>query len=175
MKSLIATICILGLVGMIVATAVQADTADVTATVTAQLVSVSVSDGSVVYGTMELSTAQSTALGDDDSLDDTQTATNDGNVNVDLSIRSSDAASGGTLWELAASAGSDEFTHEFCTSDCDSSPTWVGFNIDNATYSTIASDVIPTGSQAFDLRLGTPSFSSDSVEHTVTITVLAAL
>lgn len=139
-------------------------TADVSATVTAQLVSVSVSDGSIAYGILELNTT-TTTVGTD-----LQTATNDGNVNIDLGIRSSDAVSSSTPWELAASAGLNEFTYEF---SIDGGSNWAAFNVDNATYSTLASDVDVDGTQTFDLRIGTPTASTDSVEHTVTVTVLA--
>jgi len=165
MNKLIASIAVFSLLAFVTFPVVAATTDDVVATVTAQLVAVSVSDGAVAYGTLDLNTNQDTV-----TLADTQTATNDGNVNVDLGIRSSDAVSGVTDWNLAASAGTDEFIHEFST---DSGTTWTGFNVDNATYSNIASGVAASGTQDFDLQIGTPTASTDSVEHTVTVTVLA--
>ncbi|MCH7752539.1 MAG: hypothetical protein IH898_10350, partial [Planctomycetes bacterium] len=96
--------------------------------------------------------------------------TNYGNVSVNLGIRSSDAASGGTDWNLAGTAGADEFTHEFST---DAGTSWTAFNTDNSTYSTLASDVAASGNETFDLRIGTPTSSTDSAEHTVTVTVQA--
>ncbi len=53
MKSLIASICILGLVGMVVGVAIQgADTDTVMATVTPQFIAVSIDVESVDYGVL---------------------------------------------------------------------------------------------------------------------------
>lgn len=169
-KQFFASIIVLALVAMVAAVGVNAaTTADVTSTVTAQLVSVSISDGVVSYGTLALNTTEDTTVS---GVNDTQTATNDGNVTANLNIRSSDATSGGTNWELAALAGTDAFKHEFST---DSGVNWGAFNVDNTTYSTLANSVAAGNSQAFDLRIGTPTASTDSVEHTVTVTVQVTL
>ena len=152
--------------------ATGATSADVTATVTPGIVSVSVSDGGVAYGTVLLNTNRTTALGDGDSIDDTQTATNSGTVSVNLGVRSSDA-SGATPWNLATDPGADAFYHGFCTTTCDSLPIWNAFNVDNATYSSLAAGVAASGSQAFDLKITTPTSSTDSGAHTITVTVQA--
>jgi len=168
MKSLIASITIVGLVGLVVGVGTQAvGTADVSATVTAQLVSVSVADGGITYGILPLDSTEDTTTS---GLNDVQTATNNGNIAESLGIRSSDAVSDGTNWELAAARGTDEFTHEFSLNDGSS---WTAFDVDNATYSTLNSNVAVNGTQTFDLRIGTPDNSTDSVEHTVTVTVQA--
>ena len=158
-----------------------ADIGSVNATVTPQLISLTVSDGVVDYGTMALSTTRSTAESDSDALTDTQVAANNGNVSENFGIRSSDAASSGTPWDLAATAGNNAFTHAFCTTGtgvtdpCDATPTWTGFTVDNVTYTNFAVNVAPQGTKRFDLRLGTPSISSDSVTHNVIVTVLATV
>jgi len=169
MKSLIATICILGLVGMVAGVAVKADET-VTATVTPQVISVSVSDGSVSYGILSADTNEDTTSS---GVDNTQIATNDGNVPEKFSVKSSDATSTGTNWELAASTGTDDFMHEFCTLNCDGSPTWVDFNVDNTTYVTLVDSIAVSANQDFDLRIKTPTASTDSLEHSITVTVLA--
>lgn len=136
----------------------------VTATVTAQNVAVSVSDGSISYGTVALSsTADTTTNG----LSDSQTATNDGNVSSDLDIKGQDA-SGGTAWTLGGSIGSDQYKHDFCVSDCDGTPTWVALT---TTYQTLASGVAASGTQVFDTRISTPSATSDYVEKSVDVMV----
>jgi len=169
MKSLIASIMILGLVGMIIGVVTQAATTDdVSATVTAQLVSVLVSDGTVEYGILPLDTTEHTATGG--TASETQTATNDGNVAADLDIRSSDAL-GGTTWELAATRGSNAFTHEFSIND---GSNWTAFNVDNTSYSSLTTNVAAADNQTFDLRIGTPTASADNVEKTITVTVLAS-
>jgi len=176
MKKIIASITMLSLAGMMVVMGVgAATTGDVSATVTAELVSVSVSDGVVGYGILANSTPEDTTAS---GVNNTQVATNAGNVNVDLGIRSSDAV-GGTEWNLAGTAAADVFTHDFCTTGsgspdlCDASPTWNAFNVDNTTYSSLAATVAPSGTQDFDLRIGTPTSSTDNVEKTITVTVQA--
>ena len=104
------------------------------------------------------------------TLGDTQTVQNDGNVNEDFGIKSSDAASAGTPWNLAASTGTDQFTHEFSTN---SGSSWTDFNADNNTYSSISSAIVPTNTDDFDLQIKTPTSSTDTLEHTITVTVLA--
>lgn len=137
----------------------------VTATVTAQEVSVSVSDGTVEYGTLAVSTTENTAASG--SLNDTQTATNDGNVTADLEIKGQDAT-GGTGWTLAGTIGADQYIHDFCITDCDGTPTWTPLT---TTYQTLASSVAAAGTQDFDLRLSMPSSTTDYVQKSVDVTV----
>ena len=140
-----------------------ASTATVTATVTVQNVSVSVSDGSVSYGTLGTSSNANTASGD---LDDSQTATNNGNVSEDFNIRGADTSA----WTLAVSIGADQYKHDFCTSDCDGTPTWTALT---TSYQTLSSSVSASGTQVFDLRLNTPSSSSSYSEQSADVTVQA--
>ena len=164
MKSLIASICILGLVGMVVGVAVQgADTAPVSATVTPKLITVSVSPGTVAYGILGTNTTTSTIPAE---LDQTQTATDGSNVDVALNIKSSDAV-GGTPWELAAAAGENAFVHKFKGGDA---ADWTQLPVDNTTYATL--DAKPAaGSVAFDLQITTPTITTDYVLKTITVTV----
>jgi len=163
MKSLIASIAILGVLGLAVGTGTgAAPTADVLATVTAELITISVADGSVEYGILpvnELKVVQ------------TQVVTNNSNVVVDLDVKSSDAI-GGTQWTLATTnAALDEFTHE---SSPDGS-TWTAFNVDNTTLTSLATNIAATGgTQDLDLRIKTPVSVSDNVEKTITVTVQAS-
>ncbi len=166
MKSLIASIIILGLAGMVVGMAAQgAPSADVSATVTAELITISVNDGNVAYGILPVNTSADTV-----TLTQTQVVTNDGNVAVDLKVKSSDAI-GVTNWNLAATnAALNDFTHE-------SSPngsTWTAFNVDNNIYTSLAGPVAATGgTQNLDLRIKTPASVTDNTEKTITVTVLA--
>ena len=165
MKSTIATIAILALVGLGIGMSVgAANTADVSATVTAELITISVADGSVDYGILPVNTNKDTV-----TLSQTQVVTNNGNVNVDLGVKSSDAV-GGVKWNLATTNASlDDFTHE----SAPDGSTWTLFNIDNSTYTSLAAGVIPTGTQDLDLRIKTPTSVTDNVEKTITVTVLA--
>lgn len=138
-------------------------TDNVTVTVTLQNVAVSVSDGTVAYGTLNTSDSEDTTT---NGIDDSQTATNDGNVAVDLNILGSDTSA----WTLESSAGADQYVHNFCTSDCDSSPTWTDLT---TNYQTLASSVSPSGSQAFDLEINTPTSTGTFAEQNADVTVQA--
>jgi hypothetical protein len=140
-----------------------AGTDSVSATVTVQNVSVAVSDGTVTYGTLATSTTEDTTSG---GLNDSQTAQNDGNVTIDLNIRGQDSAN----WTLAGTAGSDQYRHRFCTSNCDASPTWTALT---TNYQNLAQDVASSGTQVFDLELSTPTSSSNFSQQSVDVTVQA--
>jgi hypothetical protein len=136
----------------------------VSATVTAQNISVSVTDGSVSYGTLSLSSTEDTTAS---GLNDTQTAENDGNVAEDFNISSSDA-SGGTGWTLSGTAiGTDQYEHKFSTN---SGSTWTAMT---TSYATLATNVAAAGTQDFDLQILTPSATTDYTQKTITVTVQA--
>lgn len=140
-----------------------ADTGTVTATVTVQNISVSVSDGTVTYGTLATSATEDTTTS---GLDDSQTATNDGNVTEDFNIRGQNSAN----WTLGATAGADTYVHSFCTSNCDSSPTWTALTTSNQT---LATGVAASGSQTFDLQIETPTSTTSYTEQSVDVTIQA--
>lgn len=136
------------------------DSESVSATVTIQHISLSVSDGIVEYGTLaEDDTLNTTAGG----TNDTQTATAEGNVDTDLNILGADTAN----WTLASTAGSDEYTHSFST---DTGSTWTNLTL-NAQ--TLATGVSPSGAQDFDLEIGTPTTSSTTDEQNADVVVQA--
>ena len=137
----------------------------VSATVTAQLVSVTVSDGSVAYGIVDLTGSKSTI-----DLSDSQTANNNGNVSADLDIKSSDGV-GGVDWTLVAAAGlggSDDFAHQF---SINSGGDWTDLT---TSYQALATGVAGAGSQVFDLKILMPTLTTDYVEKTITVTVRAS-
>jgi len=169
MKSLIANICILGMIGMAIGAGVfAADTADVNATVKVQNISVSVSDGTVDYQTLALSGTEDTTTS---GVDNSQTATNDGNVTEDFNIKGADVSTG-CSWTLATTQGDEQYFHKFCTSDCDSSPTWTALT---TSYQTLAAGVAESGNQVFDLQIGVPSSTTCTAQATATVTVQAVL
>src|SRR3989344_7314765 len=119
-----------------------ATTANVTATVSAVNLAISVADGSIAYGSVNLSTATSTA-----GNGETQTVTNDGST-MKLNVKSSDAT-GGTAWTLGTSISSNIFKHEVSTT---TGSTYMTFQATD-TYLT-ASTTIPAGlTQNLDFRL----------------------
>ena len=140
-----------------------ADTGTVTATVTAQNISVTVSDGTVTYGTIATSSTSDTASGD---LDDSQTANNNGNITEDFNIKGQDSGA----WTLGGTAGSETYTHKFCITDCDGSPVWTALT---TNYQTLAEDIAASGDQVFDLQIGTPTSTSTYTEQSVDVTVQA--
>lgn len=141
-----------------------ADTATVNATVTAQNISVTINDGSVSYGIMALGTSRSTISGD---LNDQQTAQNNGNVAEDFNIRGQNSAN----WTLAATIGTDQYVHRFCTSSCTTPPT--NYTALTTSYQTLANSVAPSGTQVFDLQLSTPSATTTYTSQSVDVIVLA--
>lgn len=140
-----------------------ADTGDVTATVTAQNISVAVTDGAVSYGTISTSSTEDTTTA---GVNDSQTADNDGNVTEDLNVRGFDTAA----WTLASTAGSEDYTHKFCVSTCDTTPSWTALT---TSYQQLANDVADTGNQVFDLQIGTPTSTATYTQQTATVTVQA--
>lgn len=139
-----------------------AETATVTATVTAQNVSVTVSDNSVTYGTMSLGASKSTI-----TLSDTQTATNAGNITSQLNIKGQNSAG----WTLAGTAGADQYVHKFCTSSCSTPPT--NYSALTVNYQTLSASLAASGTQNFDLELTVPTSTSTYTQQSVDVIVQA--
>lgn len=141
-----------------------ADTAVVSATVTVQNISVTVSPGTVAYGTMALNSSKSTISAD---LNAEQTVTNNGNVSEQFNIRGQNSAN----WTLGLTAGSDIYVHQFCSAACTSPPT--NFTGLTTNYQTLAASVAASGTQALHLRLTTPTASSVFTQQSVDVTLQA--
>ena len=138
-----------------------ASTASVTATVTVQNVSVSLSDGTISWGTLASNTASTTSPGL------TQTATNDGNIAEDFNIKGQNSGS----WTLAGTNGTDQYVQRFCTASCTSAPT--NYTALTTSYQTLASAVAASGTQTFDLYILTPNPSTVFTQQSVDVTVQA--
>ena len=140
-----------------------ATTAAVTATVSAVNLAISVADGSIAYGSVNLSTATTTA-----NNGETQVVTNDGST-MKLNVKSSDAT-GGTAWTLGTSIGSNIFKHEVSTA---TGSTYMTFQATDSCLT--ASTTIAAGlTENWDFRFTTPSASTDFVQKSITVTVQAA-
>jgi len=162
MKSLIATLCTLGVVGMVIGAAVLgASEATITATVTVQKISLTVSDGSVAYGIIPAGYSKSTC-----DLSDTQTVTNDGNVAEDFNIKGKDSEN----WTLAATAGENQYVHKFATSSCP--VTWGGTAL-TTSYQTMATNIPVNGSVTLNLQITTPTATNYYTEQDVSVMVMA--
>ncbi len=167
-KKVLVLIAVLALAGAILGPGVlAAETGDVSATVTVQNVAITVSDGSIAYGTLAASGTQDTV-----TLTDTQTATNAGNVQEDFNIKGFDST--GCVWTLAETQDSEQYFHKFCNdtdNDCAAPPT--DYTALTTDYATLGSDVATSGTVDFQLQIGVPSSTTCDDEATVTVTVQA--
>ena len=126
-------------------------------------VSVTVGDGVIAYGFIAAGGSKSTSTG----VWDTQTATNTGNVAEDFSIQGTDSAD----WTLAASAGSEQYSHAFCTASCASPPTNYAALTTGGT--SLASNITAGAAQAFDLNIAVPTSTSHYGSENVDVTIIA--
>jgi hypothetical protein len=137
--------------------------ATVTATVTAQNIAVTVTDGSIAYGTLGIGTSTNTTTGGNN---DSQTAVNTGNITQGFNIRGQNSVG----WTLTASPGSNQYTHQFCITNCDASPSWTALTTSNQTLFT--SKAVGS-SNPFDLQIKAPSSTTDYTQQSVDVTVVA--
>jgi hypothetical protein len=146
--------------------AFAASTASVAATVTTENISVTVTDGSVSYGTLSAGASASTIASD---KNDTQTATNNGNVAEDFNIKGQNSAN----WTLASSAGTDQYVHKFCTGTCGTPPT--NYTALTTSYQSLATNKAAAGTQTFDLQITVPNPSTVFTQQSVDVTVQAVI
>lgn len=144
---------------------------NLTLDVTSPIFSVSVTDGGVVYGTLVSGGSQDTTSS---GVNDTQTATNNGNVTENFNIKGQNTA---CPWTLATTAGSEQYAHKFCTTGtgspdpCDAGPTW---NPLTTSYSqTLATGVPVDGTQKFDLQVLVPTSTNCFTQQSVDVTIQA--
>lgn len=160
---------LVGVVSLLTVVAANAaDNAAVTATVTVQNISMTLSQASFDYGTMPSNTASSTLtlFGGAGIV-----ATNNGNVNQDFDINGANTAD----WTLAGTTASDQYVHQFCNdtdNNCATPPT----NYSALTTSPAALDtaVAAAGTTAFQLRLTTPNPSTVYTQQSAAVTVTAS-
>ncbi len=136
------------------------DTDTVVATVTATNLAVSVSDGSIAFGSVALNTATATP-----GTAQSQTVSNDGSIAA-LNVKSTDATNG-TSWVLGASPGSNIFRLEVSTTTGSTYKTFQATDV----YLTASSSFPSLTSGAIDFRFTTPTVSTDFVQKSLTITV----
>jgi len=171
MRKFLASLGILSLVLALAAPVLAADT--VTATVTPQLISVTVSDGEVAYGILALSPSSGSPITESTvALSDTQVITNNGNVDEDFAVKSNDATGGTTVWNLvaAASISTDAYGHQYSTDGT----TFTDFPSDNNYTTEVITNVASSGTANLDLKILMPTGSTDaSDQKTITVNVLA--
>lgn len=131
------------------------------------VVSVSVSDGVVSYGTMAAGTSKSTV-----DLSDMQFITNNGTVTETFNIKGQNTD---CPWTLSATVGSDQYVHKFCNevtgSDCVSPP--ANYTTLTTSYQTFGTGVIPSGALNLDLQITVPNPSSCSSQQSVDVMIQA--
>lgn len=131
-----------------------------TATVSATNLAVSVSDGTIAFGSVALNTATTTV-----GTGQTQTVSNDGS-NATLNVKSSNATNG-TTWTLGTNPGSDIFKLEVSTTTGSTYGTFQATDV----YLTASSTFASLTNQLVDFRFTTPTVSTDFVQKSLTITV----
>lgn len=160
---------LVAIVGLLtVAAANAADNAAVTATVTVQNISMTLSQTSFDYGTMPVNTASSTLtlFGGTGIV-----ATNNGNVNEDFDINGVDTAD----WTLAGTTGSDQYIHQFCNdtdNNCTTPPT--SYTALTTSPALLDAAVAAAGTTAFQLRLTAPNPSTVYTQQSAAVTVTAS-
>jgi len=139
---------------------------EITTAATAAVVSVSVSDGVVTYGIIAAGASKTTI-----DLADTQTLTNDGNITETFNIKGQNTA---CPWTLAATAGTDQYVHQFCKAtdvSCSSPPT--NYTALTTVYQTFYTGVAAAGTRQLDLRVTTPATTSCFTSQSVDVTIQA--
>ncbi len=128
------------------------------------IVSISIeTDGDIDYGILPATESKSTI-----DLSDTQTIKNTGNVNINLSVKSTNAL-GGTSWTLGSNYGNNIFVHEYSSN---SGSEWNKLLVADQYY-TLTTGLTPLNTQDVDFRITVPSLTTDYLEKNITITILA--
>ncbi len=130
------------------------------------VISISVSDGSISYGSVAKGGAKTTQ-----DLTDTQTVSNDSNVAVDFNIKGQDTA---CPWALSGTAGTDTYEHQFCKKSdvaCSSPPT--DYTDLTTSYQTLYSSVAISGTKDVDLRIVLPTTTACTASQSADITLQA--
>ena len=181
----VALVLALALAALIPAAAFAADEGTVECTVSGKLIALTVTDGSIAFGTVDLSTSKNSAVYNDPNNTNgvtpaqTQTITNTGSVAEDFNMKTSNAI-GGTDWTLhAATPAGDVFTYGYLVSDTayDGTSGIGAFTKWTATGSYVAEaggdNVAASGVKYLELEIGMPTSTTDGDEKTITVTVQA--
>ena len=134
----------------------------VTATVTAQNISITVDVTTVAYGTLAVTTESSPSV--------VITAANNGNVTETFNIKGSNS----TNWILSnTAAGADTFMHKFAKSQ----DVYVAYTaLHNTNYTALATGVAGiSGTQLFKLKLTMPNSTTFFGQQSTTVTVQATI
>lgn len=130
------------------------------------ILSISVSDGNVAYGQLDLSATNSTI-----ALTDTQIVTNDGGQDARINVKSSDAVGTTTNWDLENTIGDSQYVHQYSST---SAANWDYFPNDNS-YDTLQGTLPFSGNDttSLDIQVQAPQTTNDYLKHDITVTVQA--
>lgn len=137
-----------------------ASTATVSATVRFQTFSVTVSDGSINYGSLAANASMTTQPGG--GLNDRQTVTNDSTQTADLNIQGINAfkvGGGGTNWTLGDATGANQYRHQFAT---EQAAFGTGNTLDAAAFKTLMNDNPANDQTTLDLKITMPLSDSNN-------------
>ena len=126
-------------------------------------ISITVSDGGVSYGIVA-TTDDTTSSGENE----TQTITNNGDVNEDFNIIGYNSTP--DTWLLQSSAGDGIYAHKWCIADCDSTPSWTAIT---TGYTTLDTAVTPSGTTELDLQVTVPTANPGANQQNVNVTIQA--
>lgn len=156
MKSLIVIITILAWVGMIAGiVALAAEEGTVAGTVTAAIISVTVDDGNVSYGSVALG-----ATNDTTAEDEMQYATNTSNITANLNIKGTDTAN----WTLEAAPTGDQYRHRFATIG----DIWTALT---TNYQTLVLNLVADATEDFNLEVLMSADTTQEAEQNVNVWV----
>ncbi len=124
------------------------------------IVSISITaNGTVTYGALPAGGSKSTI-----QLGTTPVAKNDGNVTETFNIKSQNTA---CPWILAATAGSEQYVHEFSTNG------GAGWTALTTNYQTLVTGVAVNGTQNTDLRITVPTSTGCYNQQSADVTIQA--
>jgi hypothetical protein len=138
-------------------------TTKICATAAATVISVTISDSAVAYGTLLQNATKSTCTSE---LNDAQTVTNDGNVTENFNIRGQNSAN----WTLGATAGNNIYAHKFASSTCSA---WPGGTALTTSNQTLATGIAPNGTVTLNLQINTPNPSTFYTQQSVNVIITA--
>lgn len=170
MKKITISIAVFSLLALVALPVIAAESGSVSATVTPTFVSITVTDGSVNYGSLGLSESDNTL---DGTASETQTITNVGSVSTDITLSSSDAVGDSVNWDLENIPGTDIFSHSYDIDGVVESPSFTDFPADNSNTGTVATLANNGNTATLDLKIEMPTGITDVSVHNITVTVLA--
>jgi len=140
----------------------------ITATVSGQSVSMTVSPGSIDYGTVPFETSRSSLAAPGGPV--TFTATNTGNVTVNFAVRGSDATGTGFSWALSTGAlacpnDANKFRHSV-------TPTGGSSIFLTTAPEDLATGIAAAGTKTFTSEIYMPCFGSDGAGEQASTSIL---